>query len=311
MNEKSIAWLFPGQGAQAVGMGRDLAEADPAMRAWFDRAGEVLQYDLASLCFNGPLEALTRSDRAQPAIFVVSVACAERLRQACPEAEFVAAAGLSSGEWTALYQAGALGFEDTVRVLQARGVYMQEACQMQPGAMLSVIGLDEDGVQALATRCGVEVANYNSPGQTVLSGRVEGIEAAEALAKEAGARMAVRLNVAGAFHSSLMQPAADRLATFLAEIPIRAPSIPVASNVTGQAHGTPEEIRAAMVRQVVSSVRWVDDMNWVRRLGVTRLVECGPGKVLAGLMKRIDKQAVVHTIQDAPGVEAASQALRG
>ncbi len=291
------ALLFPGQGAQATGMGRDFAEQSPEARALFDRARAALGWDLARVCFEGPAEELTRSDRAQPAIFAVSVVCFEALRRAQPDARWVAAAGLSSGEWAALHAAGVLSFEETLRVLEARGRFMQEACEARPGGMLSVIGLDRAALERVCAASGMEIANFNSPEQTVLSGPRESLDAAERLATEAGARMCVRLNVAGAFHSSLMQPAADRLRAFLAGVEFRAPSFPVYSNVTGAPHGTPADIREAMVRQVTGSVRWVDCVTAIRRAApAARFIECGPGRVLSGLMRRIDKSASVANI---------------
>lgn len=303
------ALIFPGQGAQAVGMGKDLAEAYPACRALFDRAGEVLGLDLAKLCFEGPLEELTRSSKAQPAIFVVSVACHAALGKAKPGLAVSAAAGLSSGEWAALHAAGVVSFEDAVRALQARGRFMQEACEEQPGTMLSVIGLGADTLKRLSGEAGVEMANMNSPEQTVLSGRKEGIEVAEKLVKEAGARKAIRLNVAGAFHSSLMAPAARKLEAFLGDVPFAEPGMPVVSNVTGRPHTTPDEIRRLMVQQVTSPVQWVSCVQWMQGQGVGTYVECGPGKVLTGLVRRIDKGAVLHNIQDHQSLGSASSSL--
>ncbi len=304
-----LAAMFPGQGAQGVGMGRDLAESDPALRGWFERAGAALGFDLAKICFEGPDTELTKSDKAQPAIFVHSVVCFEALRAAKPGLTWAAAAGLSSGEWAALYAAGVLGFEDILRVLQARGRYMQEACERQPGGMVSVLGLDRAKLDEVCARTGAEIANLNSPEQTVLSGRKDAIAAAEKVAVEAGARKAIRLNVAGAFHSSLMKPAADRLGSLLAHLPFRAPAFPVLSNVTGRPHGGPDEIRAAMVAQITGSVRWVEDVQWMQSQGVTGYVECGPGKVLSGLVKRIDKTAALHTISDLPSLQATAPKL--
>lgn len=296
------AILFPGQGAQFVGMGRDLAEAFPVCRELFDRAGEVLGWDLAQVCFQGPLETLTQSDKAQPAIFVVSVACYRALTKQRPDATFAALAGLSSGEWTALHVAGVISFEDALRILQVRGQAMQEACQKQAGGMLSVIGLARERVEQLAREAGVEVANLNSPEQTVLSGPLAGIERAEKLAAQAGVR-AVRLNVAGAFHSSLMAPAAERLAAALQSVPLSAPRCPVVCNVTARPHEDAEAIRRRMVEQVTHPVRWEESVRWMAAGGVTAYLECGPGRVLSGLVKRIDKQATLHNIQDRPSLE--------
>lgn len=305
-----LALLFPGQGAQAPGMGRDFAEQSPEARALFERAGAALGWDLARVCFEGPAEELTRSDRAQPAIFVVSAAAWEALRRARPDARVVAAAGLSSGEWTALYAAGVLTFEDTLRVLEARGRYMQEACEARPGGMLSVIGLDRAALERICAASGAEIANLNSPEQTVLSGPKEAIDAAERLAGEAGARMCVRLNVAGAFHSSLMQPAADRLRNLLAGMEFRTPAFPVWSNVTGAPHGAPSDIREAMVRQVTGSVRWVDCVTGIRRAApAAKFVECGPGKVLTGLLRRIDKSALAANLSALSDLQRVAESL--
>ncbi|OQW95631.1 MAG: [acyl-carrier-protein] S-malonyltransferase [Verrucomicrobia bacterium A1] len=303
---KSLAWLFPGQGAQAVGMGRDLAEQIPAAAAMFRRAGEVLGFDLARVCFEGPEAELTRSDRAQPAIFVVSAACAEALTLAKPGLAWAFTAGHSLGEWTALYAAGVVSFDDALRVLQARGRFMQQACEQNPGAMLAVLGLPREAVEQVAARSGAEVANFNEPAQTVLSGTREAIDAAERVAGELKAKRAVRLPVAGAFHSSLMKPAADQLAGLLAGIDFKAPRFPVMSNATGAPHGGPDETRREMVRQVTSSVRWVDIVQYLAAQGVGRYVECGPGRVLTGLVKRIDREAELHTIPDLPGLQAVS-----
>jgi len=197
-----------------------------------------------------------------------------------------------------LYAAGVIGFDDALRVLEARGRYMQQACQQKPGAMLSVLGLSPDQLKPIAEQAGVSIANLNSPEQTVLSGTREGIERAEPLAKEAGAKRAIRLNVAGAFHSPLMESAARQLEHFLAGMRLEVPSFPVVSNVTGKPFNTIDEIREMMVLQVTHSVQWVEDVRWLLGQNVDALVECGPGKVLAGLVKRIDKQAVIHNIQD-------------
>lgn len=303
MSKRAV--LFPGQGAQAVGMGKDLAEGLPECRALFDRASAVLGYDLADICFNGPIEKLTLSAHAQPAIFVHSVAAWSAWQQQHPGWTFAAAAGLSSGEWTALHLAGVIGFEDTLRVLEARGRFMQEACNERPGGMISVIGAEPAVLEQVCTGAGIEKANLNSPEQTVLSGPREGIDKAEVLCKELGIRKAIRLNVAGAFHSTLMRPAAVKLEAALGRVTFQAPAFPVISNVTGQPHGGPEDIRRQMVAQVYSSVHWYQGIEWMKGQGVTEYLECGPGKVLSGLVKRIDKTAKLHSIQDRSGLHPA------
>lgn len=301
--------LFPGQGAQSVGMGKDLAEAFPECKALFDHANQVLGFDLAKLCFEGPIEELTKSSNAQPAIFVTSLACYTAFRKRKPGLPFAATAGLSLGEWTALHIAGVVSFEDVLKVLQARGRFMQEACEEYPGGMLSVIGLDEPALRKVCAEARIEMANLNSPEQTVLSGRKEGVEKAEGLVKQAGAKRGIRLNVAGAFHSSLMASAAKKLEQMLAGVPFSAPSMPVVSNVTGQPHGSPEDIRRLMVQQVTSSVQWVSSVRWMQGQGVKTYLECGPGKVLTGLVKRIDNAASLHNILDRSSLEGTVAAF--
>jgi len=305
----NTAVLFPGQGAQTVGMGKDLAEAFPAAKALFDRASAVLGYDLAQICFEGPIEKLTQSCYAQPAIFIASLAALEALKQVKPGVQFAAAAGLSSGEWTALHLAGVIRFEDTLKILEVRGRAMQQACEERPGTMMCVIGADPALLAKVAQEAGVEQANFNSPEQTVLSGTQAGMDAAEAALKAAGVRKAIRLNVAGAFHSSLMASAAQQLDAALAGIAFQTPQLPVVSNVTGQFHTTPDAIRQLMVRQVTGSVQWVQDVQRLQAEGIQAFVECGPGKVLTGLVKRVDKQAALYNISDRSSLDAVAAAL--
>lgn len=304
------AVVFAGQGAQFVGMGRDLAEAFPECRTLFEQASAVLGYDLARLCFEGPLEELTRSDHCQPAVFVVSAACYMALKRQLPDLEVAAMAGLSLGEWTALYAAGVLSLEDTVRVLAARGRFMQDACELQPGGMVSVLGLALPELERICAAAGVEIANLNSPEQTVLSGPRPGVEEAARLAQAAGAKKTLVLNVAGAFHSRWMAPAAAKLEAFLAGIAFRNAALPVVANVTGRPHGAPEEIRRLMVQQVTSPVRWAAGIEWCGQTGIRHYLECGPGKVLSGLIKRIDREAITHSIQDVASLEKAVAEMR-
>lgn len=306
---KTRAVVFAGQGAQFVGMGKDLAEAFPECRALFDKAGAALGFDLLKLCAEGPIEALTRSDNCQPAIFVTSVACYTALKARVPGLQAAGMAGLSLGEWTALHAAGALSFEDTVKVLRARGQFMQEACNERQGGMVSVMGLPMAELEKVCAQAGVQIANINSAEQIVLSGDKARIGEAEKLAQAAGAKKTVPLTVAGAFHSQLMASAATRLEAMLAGVTFGPTAVPVMSNVTGQPHGQPADIKAAMVRQVTSSVQWVGDVEGLKRAGVNEYIECGPGKVLAGLIKRIDKDASTVSIQDVATLDKAVAAL--
>lgn len=301
---KKTAVIFPGQGAQAVGMGKDLVEAFPETRSWFDRASRALGFDLAQVCFEGPKEELTRSDRAQPAIFVHSVVAYELVKEKTglrPSA----AAGLSSGEWAALYAAGVVSFEDAIRILRVRGEAMQAACTEAESGMVSLIGLDDETVIAVCEEAGVEVANYNSPGQTVVSGSKAACEKVPEIAKANGARMAVPLPVAGAFHSAFMEPAKGVFADFLSGITFHEPEFPVYANVSGVAHEDAAAIQLAMPEQITSPVRWVENVQAMIRDGVDQAVECGPGKVLSGLVKRIDKKLPTANVADLASLEAA------
>ena len=283
-------------------MGRDLAEAYPECKALYTRANEILGYDLARLCWEGPESELQKSNHCQPAIFVTSAVCCRALRRERDTLAIQSTAGLSLGEWAALWLAEAVSFEEVLRILEARGRFIQEACEERAGAMLSVIGLDPELLKTVVARAGVEIANYNSPEQTVLSGAREGIQAAETLVKEAGAKRAILLNVAGAYHSTLMASAAKRLEEFIRDVPIRPPCLPVISNVTGQPHGMPDDIRRQMVLQVTSPVQWVACVQRLQQQGVTRYIECGPGRVLSGLVKRIYPEAELNNVQDCPSL---------
>lgn len=303
-----LAVLFPGQGSQTVGMGKDLVEAFPESAVWFDRASDTLGFDLAKVCFEGPQEELTRSDRAQPAIFVHSVVAYELVKEktGCSPA---AAAGLSSGEWAALYAAGVVSFEDAIRILRVRGEAMQAACTEAESGMVSLIGMDDAAVREVCREAGVEVANYNSPGQTVVSGSKAACETVPALAKAKGARMAVPLPVAGAFHSTFMEPAKKVFNDFLQEIEFHEPAFPVYANVSGVEHEDVKAIKLAMPEQITSPVRWVENVESMVRDGVDHAVEFGPGKVLSGLVKRIDKTLPTANVADLAGLEAVAAFL--
>ena len=308
MSKRAI--VFSGQGAQFVGMGKDLAEAFPSCKALYEKADEVLGYELSKICFEGPEEELTKSNHAQPAIFVTSIACYTALKEKMPELEIAMTAGLSLGEWSALHAAGALSFEDTLRVLEVRGRAMQEACEERDGSMVSVIGLSMDQLKEICDKDGVEMANLNSEAQTVLSGERANIEKAAATATEMGAKRALVLNVAGAFHSSLMASATPKLEAVLNSVEISTPSIPVVANVTGKPHGNPEEIRETMLKQVTGSVHWYESINAMTEAGVDEFIECGPGKVLTGLIKRIAPRGTpLSNIQDIATLDKTVAAL--
>jgi [acyl-carrier-protein] S-malonyltransferase len=310
-------FLFPGQGTQAVGMGRDLAEAYPMARHTFDEANRELDMELDRLCFEGPAEALSRSDVAQPAILTASVAALRAMAAAAggmPEPE--ATAGLSLGEYTALVAAGALDFGQAVRLVQMRGRFMQEACEAHPGAMCSIIGLQDKQVEEACERARgatgkpVWPANYNCPGQLVISGEREAVEAAGRICTEMGARRAMPLNVAGAFHTELMHAAAEKLSPLLAQVELRAPAFPVVANVTGGPVQDPEEIRQLLSRQVTSPVRWTDCMRWFIGRGVSHCFEIGPGRVLQGLLKRTDPSCTCLSVGTADDVRTYATRAR-
>ncbi len=303
------ALLFAGQGAQTVGMGKDLAEAFPSAKTWFDHANATLGYDLAAVCFNGPESELTKTENAQPGIYLVSWIALELLRERVPDLAFDAMAGLSLGEFTALAAAGSFSFEDGLRVVRQRGRFMQEACDSTQGGMVAIIGLDEAFTREVCTATGVELANLNCPGQIVISGAADKLTAACDLAKAKGAKRALPLPVAGAYHSTLMASAQPKLAAELAKISVHAPRVPVYSNVTAAPHSTPDDIRATLVKQVTSSVRWEESIRAMLADGYTRFIELGPGSALSGFMKRIDKTVTIYSVSDVVSLEATVKAL--
>ena len=304
------ALLFAGQGAQAAGMGKVLAEKFPAARAWFDRANAALGYDLSAICFNGPEAELTKTENAQPGIFLVSWVCLELLKEQAPQFRFEAAAGLSLGEFTALTAAGVMSFEDGLRVVRQRGKFMQEACDVTKGGMAAIIGLDETLTREVCAEAGVVLANLNCPGQLVISGEAEKIAKACELAKAKGAKRALPLTVAGAYHSPLMASAQPKLGAELATVNLVSPVVPVISNVTAAAHGAPAEISAKLVEQVCASVRWEESMRALLSQGFTRFIELGPGTALSGFMKRIDKNVQMLNVADAASLAATVNALQ-
>ena len=301
--------VFAGQGAQVPGMGRDFAEADATAMELFDKANAVLGFDLKTVCFEGPAEALTKSNVCQPAIFVTSYAAylALQKRRATP---FAAAAGLSLGEWGALCAAGVLDFDATLTVLEARGRFMQEACEATPSGMIAIVGASPAQLDELCAKTGCTPANINSAAQVVLSGDKDQIAAAATTAKELGIKRAIPLATAGAFHSKFMMPAREKLAPVLDGITFSAPKIPVISNVTGKAHSSdPGEIKAVMLRQVTETTRWADDIAAAKELGCDRFIEFGPGKVLSGLIKKIDVALTTLNVADMASLDATIAAL--
>ena len=303
------ALLFAGQGAQIVGMGKDLAEKFPSANSWFDRANTALGYDLANICFEGPEVDLTKTENAQPGIFLVSWVCFQLLREQVPNLKFDATAGLSLGEFSALTAAGAMNFEDGLRVVRQRGRFMQEACETTKGGMAAIIGLDEMPTREVCAAAGVALANLNCPGQLVISGAAEKISIACELAKAKGAKRALPLSVAGAYHSPLMASAQPKLGAELAKMNLVLPIVPVISNVSAQAHGGSAEISAKLVEQVCASVRWEASMRTLLAQGFTQFIELGPGTALSGFMKRIDKSVTMLNVADAASLEATVKTL--
>src|SRR6266852_5505340 len=283
---KKIALLFAGQGAQTVGMGRDLAGHSPAAAKLFLEADEILDRPLSRIAWNGPIEELTKTSNCQPALFVHGLACLSVLRELAGNFPIGGAAGLSLGEITAHAAAGTFDLASGLKLVQKRGELMDEACAATSGAMAAMIGADENIVRQLAADEDVDVANINAPGQIVISGELAKVEAAVGVAKEYGIRRATLLNVAGAYHSRLMESAYRKLGEALGDVPMRTPQFPVISNVTGEEVKTPDEVRRTLQDQVTGTVRWLDCMERLVDLGCNFFIELGPGGVLAGLLKR-------------------------
>jgi len=303
------ALLFSGQGAQAVGMGKDFAEKFPSAQTWFERANAVLGYDLASICFSGPDAELVKTENAQPGIFLVSWVAFRLLQEQVPAFSFQATAGLSLGEFTALTAAGAMSFEDGLRTVRQRVRFMQEACEATHGVMAAIIGLEEGPTREICAESGVVLANLNCPGQLVISGEVDKIAHACELARGRRAKRALPLPVVGAYHSPLMASAQPKLHAELASVTINGPRMPVISNVSAQPHGSPEDVRARLVEQVTSSVRWEESIRYLLDNGFTRFIELGPGTALSGFLKRIDKGAQVLNVADMPSLEKTVKIL--
>ncbi len=308
----NYAAVFPGQGAQLVGMGQDVAQAHAAAAETFEQADQILGFALSDLCFNGPAERLNATDIQQPAIFTTSVAIfrAAIADGVVAEDDFGAMGGLSLGEYTALHLAGALSFDDALRLVQRRGQLMQEGSESSAGGMVSVMGLDEDQAielcRAVAEHGVVGPANFNCPGQIVISGDQAACEAAYARAEQFGAK-AIPLKVAGAFHSALMKPAADALRAALAEADFREPSCRVIANVNAEYHTDADSMREALYRQVFNPVRWQGCVERLIADGCTEFWEFGPNRVLTGLMRKINREAKAINISTADRLTAAKE----
>ncbi|MCL5098301.1 MAG: ACP S-malonyltransferase [Candidatus Omnitrophica bacterium] len=305
----NTALLFAGQGAQTVGMGKDLADRFPEAKAWFERANAALGYDLAGICFHGPEGELTKTENAQPGIFLVGWVAFKLLTARLPSLQVSAMAGLSLGEFTALAAAGAFSFETGLGLVRQRGIFMQAACDATRGSMAAIIGLPVAATEELCAETGIELANLNCPGQIVISGETERLNRACEVARKRGAKRVIPLTVAGAYHSKLMAGAQPKLQGILTTTPVQPPSVPVLSNVTAQPHGGSDEIRRGLVEQITSPVRWEDSMRYLVAGGVTRFIELGPGKALTGFMKRIDAHAELFNVADIDSLEQTVRAL--
>ena len=304
---KKIALLFSGQGAQTVGMGRDLLDAYPSVADLYQRADEVLGLSLSTISFEGPEEVLTKTMHCQPALYVHGLACLDALKDEVGELNVVAAAGLSLGEFTAHTAAGTFDFDDGLQLVAGRAAFMQEACETTDGAMAAMIGADENAVRDLAAQTDVDVANLNSPGQVVISGEASKVALAVSMAKEAGIRRATMLNVAGAYHSRLMKSAYVKLAALLGEAPVGVPRFPVVCNVDALPVTDAARIRETLREQVTGTVRWTESIeHLIDHEKVELFIELGPGKVLAGLVGRIRKDFPVLSISDVGSLKEAA-----
>lgn len=306
--QNNLAFVFPGQGSQKTGMLADLANTFPLVKTLFAEASEVLGYDLWNLVQNGTQEEINLTERTQPLLLTASVAV-WRLWQQEGGVKPALMAGHSLGEWSALVCADVVAFADAVRLVQHRGRYMQEAVPAGQGGMAAIIGLDDERILTACAEAAqgdvVSAVNFNSPGQVVIAGSAAAVERASALCKDAGAKRALPLPVSAPFHTSLMKPAAERLQQLVDETVFKAPSVPVIHNVTAAAESDPAAIRALMIEQIYSPVRWVDCVNTMSAAGVSYTLECGPGKVLSGLNKRINKELTTLSIETPEELRAA------
>ncbi|GAA0331546.1 ACP S-malonyltransferase [Bacillus carboniphilus] len=296
-----IAFIFPGQGSQVVGMGKQLADEHSQVKAYFDRADEVLTDDLSNVIFNGPQETLTKTVNAQPALLTTSIAILERMKELSIQPDYVA--GHSLGEYTALVAGGALSFEDGVYAVRQRGLFMEEAVPSGKGAMSAILGLDREPLKAITDKVteeghSVQLANLNCPGQIVISGTKEGVQVAGERAKEAGAKRVIPLEVSGPFHSSLMKPASEQLHSVLQKLDWKNASVPVIANVNAEPVQEKDELIRLLVEQLYSPVLWEDSVQTMLDLGVDTFIEIGSGKVLSGLVKKVNRRVKTYSVQD-------------
>ncbi|MGV3489401.1 MAG: ACP S-malonyltransferase [Tuberibacillus sp.] len=309
-----LAFLFPGQGSQSVGMVSDIASAYPEAQDYLTKADERLGYSLSKIINEGPDETLTLTENAQPAILSASMVSLSQLQKASIQPDYVA--GHSLGEYSALVAAGALSFEDAVYAVRMRGLFMEEAVPAGVGAMAAIMGMDADTLEVICAEVSaqyelVQIANLNSPGQIAISGTKLGVEKASERAKEKGAKRAIPLNVSGPFHSALMKPAAEKMEDVLDEIAIHNASVPVVANVLADFVTDKDEIYRLLIEQLYSPVRWVETIQTLRNAGVDTFVEVGPGKVLSGLVKKMDKEVKLYSTFDLDSLNKTIEALKG
>lgn len=303
-------YIFPGQGAQFVGMGQDLYENHPAARQVFDKADQILDFKVTEACFRGPEDLLKKTDICQPAILTASIAAWQVLKaEAGDKVQAAACAGLSLGEYASLIACGALSFKQGLKLVYSRGKYMQEACDQNKGTMASIIGLAIDRVEDICKEAGAQIANINCPGQIVISGTIDNVAKAVQLARAAEAKKVILLEVAGAFHSSLMDLASERLAPEIEEADIKEPEFKHVANITAQYTSAPDRIKKALIEQVNHTTRWADSINLMAADGVRVFLEIGPGKVLKGLMRRINKELEVYNINNMESLQETLKVL--